>query len=339
MPKAASLPLMRAGRSAVAGARGDRLFEPPLRVLAVLAAAGVDAKPEWQALHGAAEQARLVGFDVVMRALVAQHPLQAELAALPGVSVGTVTNASDLFREIKDFQPQILHFFCHGITEGGPQLLLATPASWLVGAPTGGLSISPDQLNAELPNFGSEVWLVVLNCCEGAAASRDAVSLASSLVAAGFPAAIGMREVVRDVDAYVFTGRFYRAAFEEVDRAAREWRVRPAVEWVRALHAPRRELCDRYRQHRAPSAAAAELKEWTLPVLYTRPEPFRIRGPSTNVALSPADRRDLDDELRVVRQLRERFAKIAHQNPGVLAELDQRIHELLAQLYPQHVPA
>jgi hypothetical protein len=118
------------------------------------------------------------------------------------------------------------------------------------------------------------VWLVVLNCCQGGMAAQEMHSLAHSLAAAGVPAALGMRETVQALAAYEFSRVFHRELLDRLGRllapdgADTTDRV---IDWTHVLGAPRAALVESH------SDDAGTFGEWTLPVLYTRLDPFTVR--------------------------------------------------------------
>ena len=70
--------------------------------------------------------------------------------------------------------PQILHFFCHGVSNAGVQNLeFATINDWDLANPSGSSLLSIDRL-VLLPEL-RRCWLTVLNCCEGAGAVDQAI--------------------------------------------------------------------------------------------------------------------------------------------------------------------
>jgi hypothetical protein len=132
-------------------------------------------------------------------------------------------------------------------------------------------------------------WLLVLNCCESAAAGpKDNLqSLALMLVRdAALPAVVGMREPVSSTDASTFTKAFYTALLAEVDgRRAGTVAADEPLNWARYAVCARTTLLD---QHQMPRTEAAEsTREWTLPVVYLRPDPFVVTVPAAPVPVAP----------------------------------------------------
>lgn len=252
---------------------GPRPFTPPLRMLAVISALGVDGRPEWRRLYEAVQAVRNAGLPVRLRVLVGEQELVDELQKLaPGeVEFATLKGGGEqLENEVNAFAPQVLHFFCHGTSSFGSRLEFATIADRDdPERTTGSVTLSGSQLvNLQAMK---QLWLVTLNCCEGAKGGSDVRSLAHSLVAdGGVPAVVGMAEPVDASDAHQFCGAFYGAVLEDIRAAAQ---APPGtgveVEWARGLYSPRRRLADAHDD-------AARSRQWLLPVLYVGVTPFAI---------------------------------------------------------------
>jgi hypothetical protein len=261
-------------------ARGQRrppaVFEPPLRVMALLSALGVKARREWVSLRNALGSTRQANLPVQVELLVGESDLLAEIQAegVEGVRARPLPSRSDqLFEGIDAFKPHVLHAFCHGTaTAGVRQLELATGSDWDLwedGHPPerGSLIVRIQALAEQAAVRGA--WLVTLNCCEGGRGEGDARAMAYDLVAAGTGAAIGMQEPVDASDAHEFCRALYPALFGLLARQLTEGGF-AEVEWADALYAPRQALLDRNGHDPGSSRA------WTLPVLYVREEAFHV---------------------------------------------------------------
>lgn len=280
-----------------------RTFTPPLRLMAVMSAVGVSAADEWTALRSAITGAG-IGMDMELKLWVGEKALAAtirdELAAdgLRG-SVALLSRAPALLRDIKRFAPHLLHLFCHGEGGASPLLKLATRRDHELGH---GSSVVLEPL--QLREVGRFPWIVTINACEGGSDSEGARSLAYLLIRAGYPAVVGMRDPVSSVNAAVFCQAFYGSLLESLDEdlmTGEEVEVQLAA----ALVLPRRELRDRY-AHATPTEAAALHRDWTLPVLYTRREPLRVRGLRADPRHDAATRKVTTDYLDMLLQfLRE----------------------------------
>lgn len=259
-----------AGALNLAG-RAVETYEFPLRMMVVLSALGRDATPEWEGLYTAVQKARKAGLSITLHVGTSQEGLQDQISeaakADPALSQFAFQTVVDLIEVADGFTPHLVHFFCHGSTTfDKPRLQLAT------------LNDHDDSsIEVTLPDLlGSpgvrDSWLVVLNCCESGAASKDVHSLSHSLVAGGINAAIGMKEEVSEVDAAEFSSRLYPSLLDNLRAALLPMGPNDDViiEWTDAMWAPRRALRER---HRADGIAHT----WTLPVLYVQPEPFRVR--------------------------------------------------------------
>lgn len=251
-------------------------FEGRLRLAAVISALDVPAAVEWQNLRQAVEAARAAGLPIDVLLLVGEEAIfeaaQAAITAgalqdvkvkLLGETVDTLETALD------DFAPHLLHFFCHGAVDHGiNRLELATALDWAAGRAVSSLVVPVEQLVA-LPAL-RQVWLVVLNCCEGGAATEQLHSMAHALVARGAPAAVGMLEPIAAVDAHRFAAGFYPALFREIAQALNaSTNATPApIEWSLPLRAARLQLNS--------NSDPTNDRTWTLPVLYARPEFFQV---------------------------------------------------------------
>jgi len=267
----------------------DYTLQPPLRVMAVLSATGdsiasaVSAQQEWNALWQAFTMNRPPhAMPVNLRVLVGEDALKTAIdqqAPQPGVEVQCdfISDRDQALTAIRDFAPHLLHFFCHGTTAGIPHLQLGTRADWTAQT-AGSITITGSDLRDSAdPHY--QVWIVTLNCCESATQSRNARNLASSLVTVGFPAALGMRDVVEAKHAHLLTKRFYRALFEQFNAILVD--APPAMmEWGTALFEARQDLSTHaFNAPPVPPSqiAACDFKEWTLPALYMRTEPFLLK--------------------------------------------------------------
>jgi hypothetical protein len=321
-------PIGRIGGQTGTGSPRAREFEPPLRVMAFLAAATVDATPEWNALWTALQQAP---FPVQISVFAAQKELLDALVGLNSnkLSCEFVTDRNAFLRNMAMVKPHILHFFCHGsVDDQFPQLRLATLSTFDSPGDEGELILEPRDVAGAL--VGTErPWLTILNSCYGAAQAEaaGASSFVHSLVAEGLPAAVGMSEAVADTDAHLFSEAFYGQLVTLLGKyhtAGGDW----PIDWGSALHEARRQLCDTHSAPNPCSMGALQNREWTMPVLYIRPEPFVVRsgGPQPGVAPSrSAETLGVEVELDVLRNLLE-------QNLGIPEAHATRIRARVAEL-------
>jgi hypothetical protein len=179
--------------------------------------------------------------------------------------------------------------------------------------------------------------LVVLNSCESATAvgPESTQSVALDLIyEGGIPAVIGMREPVRSDDATLFTEAFYDQLFPELaSRVAGAGGDGAPVEWARLVVDARTRLV---RKHQGLLSAADSCKEWTLPVVYTRPGSFAVQAdappapppaPPSGVHVAP---RVLRLTIEAMTGLRAQLA--ATGDAVLLADVDAQLASFTAQL-------
>jgi CHAT domain-containing protein len=315
---------------------------PPLRILAVLSAAGSDdtlrapGMPEWEALWTAlmANQAAN-GIPVRLQVLVGEDDLKSHIDAIVRpprleVAVELISDKDKVLDTILSFRPQLLHFFCHGNTKGTPHLSIGTRGDW-EGLGDGSVAITANELRQQ-GDKGQAVWLVTLNCCESAAQSKDARNLASSLVTAGFPAALGMREMVDTQNAHLLTRSFYRTTLQLISAVPENAAAR-TFEWPCTLLAARNRLATDNGPKGVPlPEAAREAKQWTIPVMYTRVEPFLLKRVVANPAI---DKLQL---ARTAQEIQKKYNEVATMElpaglkEGILADFQKELKQIEAQI-------
>jgi len=303
----------------------ERVFDPPLRILGVLTALGVEAKPEFERLYTALQKAPV---ESQLSLFVCEEQLKNDIDALSDqrVRVAYLTSKEDFFSESMGFKPHLLHFFCHGhAMQGSPHLELATRAAWETGQ-SNAISLE----TGELRRMKEGAWVLVLNCCEGSKDAEGSSSLAYSLVSEGFPAVVAMRRAIAVPDANIFCESFYQAVFAELERLKRNDEI--DIEWARVMHAPRTALRDKYPL--PPTQAAAAFAEWTLPVLYVRSESLRRRKLT---ALAPEGNLR-EDQIAYLRAMLEKLVEAQDGlHPGTPKEvrdkIDEKVSGVTAALY------
>lgn len=267
-------PIFRTTRLA-AGRIAIPKLAPPLRLCAVLSAAGRTALPEWEALRDAVGRARQLGLAVEVVVITGEQAVRDAVLAAAAAGDAALraealpASADELLLAIEAARPRLLHVFAHGdVAAGQPRIHLATAADHAAGHPRGSVSLGPPQLR---PLVDRGLWLVTLSVCESAAPGGESHGLAYDLVDAGLPAALGMR---RPVDAGV-AGACCAGFYAEVLRQFAEIAARPpgthAVDWPRALRPARQRIVDLDPAH-DPEA----VDDWTVPVLFVRPEGFQV---------------------------------------------------------------
>lgn len=309
-----------------------RMYSGSLRMVAVLSAIGVAAAPEWQALRKAVLDARAGGLPIELLLLVGEEALhddvQAEIATgtLTGVTVRLIEDTVDkLETAIDSFAPHLLHFFCHGAVDHGvSRLEIATALDWAMGNAVSSLVLPVDSLSA-LPSM-REVWLAVLNCCQGGAATVQLHSMAHSLVARGAPAAVGMLEPIAAVDAFRFSAGFYPALFREITQAvtAANGGTAVVIEWALPLRAARIQLNS--------SIDPKSERTWALPVLYVRPEMFQVvraLQPGSVGQSATGVAKDLSTLQTIIQRVQEVAEFLRTLPPDTPASLRQRALAIL----------
>jgi hypothetical protein len=245
------------------------VFKPPLRILAIISAAGYPGEREWQALCDAAKIAEENDLPVEIRVLTGEVELYNSITSAPpkGVSVEKIprTDAA-LDTLIGTFKPHLLHFFCHGIIDAGGAWLQIRTA----------YTDRPLEIHiGDLGNLPSlqKVWLIVLNCCVSGAPAGDAPSMAYQLVTkVGVPVVVGTIERVELTDAVEFTDAFYQRILYAIATAYNAALPQQQIEflWTDALFAARKALEQKYQKK------PAESKQWLLPVMYERRDSLTV---------------------------------------------------------------
>jgi hypothetical protein len=274
--------------------RTPPLFRVPVKILAVISAFGIAGQErEWETLRDAADAAIAAGLPLEVRVLTGDPAVHALVtsdsgAGRPWASVAPVEETgAKVLASIARWQPNIVHFFCHGrATQNMQQLELARGSDVLdASLSRGSVIISGDQL----ASFGDALdnpWLMVLNCCEGAQASRESLSLAHRVVSAAFPAAFAMLEPVDANDAHEFTQALYGALLRELRTVKTQLDAGQFVwfEWATVTYEARDAL------NALHQGDAAARREWALPALYVRgrePMAFQSAPPAaTDVTIA-----------------------------------------------------
>jgi hypothetical protein len=258
---------------------------PPIRIAAVLSCLGVSAVGELAALR---ESIASVGQGQTQLLVIASEEqliidLQTEQQAGQAPEVFGVevmpTDLSELQRLVSNFGPHMLHLFCHGSVEGGPHVRLALKSDWQAANPTPGLLAEARDFHGFTRRTEDLPWLAVLNCCEGAAPgpAADAQSLTLGLALEGIaPAVIGLREPVVSDTANLLTRALYTKLLGDlVARIDNAGQPPQPLDWAHLVASARERLARINGQ--ILSQAAASTKEWTMPVVYVRPDEFNIQ--------------------------------------------------------------
>lgn len=338
-------------------------FMPPLKIMAVMGASGVDtstrisAVEQWENLYAVLKRAHT---EISLRVLVCEEELKKRIEAegKDWISVDLLHNRDQLFNDIRDFGPHILHFFCHAMAAPFPQLQVASWKNWETEMP-GGIRIEGTQLKQRADPHGN-IWLVTLNCCDSAqdAGGKESLSMpmACALVNSGFPAVVGMREQVAEDFAHDFCRLFYEALLDDFAQRlsnAKERKGETDIHWACALFATRQRICEIIDSQNLFSDVAARAKEWTIPVIYTRLDPFHLKVISAQGAqeiVLPAEGPDTplpevaEDSVKPrltakqIHQLAEEMLQLMEDRtlfkdlPLVVVRIDARLAEIEAEL-------
>jgi hypothetical protein len=306
----------------------DRPFTPPLRLVAVLSAAGRTGVPQLNALMRALATPDAAAIGVSLHVITGEEAVVAAAAGVPRVTTELIAPTTpELARQIAAAEPDILHVLCHGGVVGGVRTLTFGLIADFddPDAAGGSLRMSVAELvGALLP---VDPWLVVLSACETAdATAPETEPIAHEMVSGGIPAAIGMRRLVDLTDANRFCQALYPEVLAVVRRALAvdappaQRRAVHTIEWAPALCAPRRVM---------GGADPSKVDSWTDPVLYVQYGPLGIFQPSDR--LSAAD-------YAAMRAKIDTFEKFlltldpATTAPGVIAEVRMLIDALNATL-------
>ncbi|MFD7307152.1 CHAT domain-containing protein [Promicromonospora sp. NPDC059942] len=261
-------------------------LEPPLRIMALLSCLGLGAAAELRELRAAALEAGpgMARLLVVVSEEELATSLQAEVDAGTAPEIAGVhlvpPDHHDLVTLVGEFKPHVLHLFCHGSTEPVPHVRLALKQDWASPTPGIGLALEKEQFAKFVWDTDGGPWLVVLNCCEGAASSGDgATSLARDLVTKGVaPAAVGMREPIRSAVASTLTQGLYGALLGELTTRTKAGATLSApLDWAALTVAARNRLVTELGAGLSPTQARNQGREWTLPALYLRWEEFQLQ--------------------------------------------------------------
>ncbi len=287
-------------------------FDGTLKVAAIIAAAGIQGEPQWLAL-----QAALASWQGAKecRVLVDSMPLHNAInaLALPGVRAELVPLVGDdLMQTIGNFAPHILHIFCHGQSEGGGVLEVATPNTALGGPP---LFVRPGQLAATLRS----TWLVVLNACSTGQVNPAANtnSFACNLIEQGVPFVASMLQEVEVSVAHRFADTFLSRMLGDLwmqfpQNARFPLQVAPAV------MAARTSIMGMYG---GQPAWEGRIKEWTLPILCSSTEPFEIHP----TALPQQQGAETLAQIRHLRSALGAGIFTAEESQRIQAEIDRLI--------------
>jgi hypothetical protein len=277
-------------------ARPPAVMRLPVRMMMVISAIGIPSQwQEWQLCRAAVVEARAAGLPVSLKVLVGDTKLRATIdaeiaAGLSDVEVGHVEKTGNrVLQDIIAWEPNIVHFFCHGVAEGETQWLELATAADLAdpGVTSGSVRVLARQLVSMATTLANP-WLLTLNCCSSGQGAKELHSMAHQVVSAGFPATVAMVEPVAATDAHEFTRAFYSDIFRGLAqvRTALQATTRAPFECGQAMFAARTAILA---AHEDDSDNAPE---WALPVLYVRGvEPLQFELDSSSVDAAAAEYR------------------------------------------------
>ena len=222
-----------------------RVFTPPLRIVAVLAANGRRGLPQFEAMRKAVTAERPEGsIPAVLHVIAAEDEVvdaaTRAAAADPRVTVTRITgNAPDIAAQIDAARPHVLHVLSHGGRLPGPTwaLFLATSAETPTPRQRGSVSMSATMLVQALEK--SKPWLVVLGACSTADATDDGPALAHRIASSDIvPAVVGMRRMVDLTTMDRFCKQLYPQVLARVDATLTAGEAAD-LDWAAALTDPR----------------------------------------------------------------------------------------------------
>ena len=330
-------PLARMTAPVDAAQKLDRVVQPYLKVSAVISAAGVPGEAEWNELHTALVP---LGNRVRVQVFVGDDRLKRHIEA--NSKITTVVefvgdrNLSYLYSKVQAFGPNLLHFLCHGSNVDGPHLEIATRSDWKRERATGSMLVQA----RELVKFGQiqSVWLVTLNCCQSANASGGVRSIARTLVEAGTPAVLAMREPITPNNASLLTKEFYARLARELSpflaTQGDEEQTIPHDVWPRALQRARHALFEAAAAagNKPASVAAGLNSEWTLPVLYLHKGELVLQPrPAVRAALTEVERANHRAQINTLRHALDTLDP--ERDKATVREIVKKIRDLEDSLY------
>lgn len=322
---------------------GVSLIEPELKILVVLAAARgngpnpVNATGEWKAIWNVLSTASIAK-KLRVHVLTCQDDIIETIDGLVNPPVRLTREkliSEQTFQQaVAGLSPNIVHFFCHGGADGDePRLNLATGGDFDGELPTGKIWLGLNELSPL--GRSPSVWLVTLNCCQGAQSPGMRSSIAAK-IAANVPTVVAMRESVDFRKAHVFAGAFYEHLLSELKPyipseedadAGKEFTI-PEDVWVDAMHPPRKAL----------SSAGDQDPAWTLPVVYVQRGELKLKAQprtGTMIALLPEADQNRITALRLEWEKLSAFVQTIRRTQDAPALALQELDKLSANAMRQ----
>jgi hypothetical protein len=204
---------------------------------------------------------------------------------LANVAVQLLSKKEKITDQLRNYEPQVVHVFGHGVASGGGHIELANTHDIVKGNTVGSISLDANDLTSEASNSKIPIWAVVLNCCQTSANSGTSASFAYELITEWIPVSVGMGESIDAADSHVVAGALYS---DLIDLAESELPSGPGfakdVEWAPVLWHSRRSMRERTRAGQKEYVAEKTDKAWTLPCLYVYPADFSLKRPTLNTA-------------------------------------------------------
>jgi hypothetical protein len=338
-------PIGRLQKPALPATKLDYDFFPPVRIMILLSAPSRDpllrasAFGEWNALYTSLRAARdllrakweLTDTEPIdVKVCVGETALKTQIDGIREgwLSTEMLADAISLNELKQNYAPHLLHIFCHGDDSG---LTLGSRADW-TSKSDGSIDLAIDSISDWLSD---KLWLVTLNACGSAGNTSETINFTRRLVMAGVPAAVGMRERIDTFQAELLSRHFYQAVFSRL--ATLGLNEAHEVDWARLLKPLRREIALYFHKpsngaRTLPPEIAKGCSHWTLPVLYSRADPFRLRrqqGRTPNKLELIAQQQQIEFEMRQIAALR-------HLDPQdmakMLGQMDAKLREINRQL-------
>lgn len=263
-------PIARFPRGGDIDSATERAFAPPLKVVSVISAVGIDGTDEWDSVFRAVRTAP-PGLGIELTVITGDE--RVALAARQQLDPGRVimlpgpTDPVPLVSRIGELAPHILHLFCHGAVRDEQAVLeFATVSDFDLGSS----SVIVPAIDIAHAAARTGTWMVHLNSCKSAQSSSELLTHAEEFVNTGIPVAIGMKRLIDAGDAVAFSAALYRSVFARIAELAAAGPGRHEIAWADTLLSARQKLRDIHVQD------PAECDAWTVPVMYTRRGTFTL---------------------------------------------------------------